>query len=168
MVLDMTPILCAETDILNFDLSYTPEKDGELLSVLWDIEFTEPIKVSGFVKNMAGYMVLDATATVRYRTPCARCYESVTREITVPVKKDIASADISRDNDDYIFIEDRKLDITSPTEEQILLEMPAKTLCKEECLGLCPKCGKNLNEGKCGCAEKETDPRLEILKTLLK
>lgn len=168
MVLDMTPILTGETDILNFDFSYIPEKDGELLSVLWDIEFTEPIIVRGFAKNMAGYMTLNADVEVKYRTPCARCTDPVSKELNVSVKKDIASGNISRDNDDYIFIEDRKLDLALPVDEQIMLEMPSKTLCREDCLGLCPKCGKNLNTGKCGCVTKTVDPRLEVLKTLLK
>ena len=168
MVLDMTSILNGEVTVLNFDFSYVPEEDGELRTVLWDIEFIEPISVKGFVKNMAGYMTLEATAKVKYRTPCARCAEPVEKEADVEVKKDIASSNGSHDNDDYIFIEDRKLDIVPPVEEQIMLEMPSKTLCREDCLGLCPKCGKNLNEGKCGCVTKTTDPRLEILKTLLK
>ncbi|MGN1095195.1 MAG: YceD family protein [Eubacteriales bacterium] len=168
MVLDMTPIISGASDILNFDFSYTPEKDGEMLSVFWDIEFTEPIMVKGFVKNMAGYMLLSVKASVKYRTACARCAEPVSGELEISFERDVASGDVSRDNDDYIFIEDRKLDIIPPLEEQIMLEMPAKTLCSENCLGLCPKCGKNLNEGKCGCVTKTTDPRLEILKTLLK
>ena len=79
-----------------------------------------------------------------------------------------SSGDVSRENDDYIFIEDNKLDLLPPVEEQMMLEMPSKTLCREDCLGLCPKCGKNLNEGPCTCEKHETDPRLAVLKTLLK
>ena len=40
-------------------------------------------------------------------------------------------------------------------------------LCKPDCKGLCPQCGKNLNEGKCGCSARQVDPRLEILKKLI-
>jgi pyruvate-formate lyase len=71
------------------------------------------------------------------------------------------------ENDDYIMIEDKKLDLLPTVEEEIMLEMPSRTLCKEDCLGLCHKCGKNLNEGDCDCGKKEVDPRLAILKTLL-
>ena len=62
MVLDMTSILNGEVTVLNFDFSYVPEEDGELRTVLWDIEFIEPIAVKGFVKNMAGSMWLETTA----------------------------------------------------------------------------------------------------------
>jgi uncharacterized protein len=100
---------------------------------------------------------------------CARCAEPVSSMLEITFEKDIASsADVSPDNDDYIIIEDKKLDVLPSVEEQIMLEMPSKTLCKEDCKGLCYKCGKNLNEGECSCEKHEVDPRLAILKTLLK
>jgi uncharacterized protein len=49
----------------------------------------------------------------------------------------------------------------------VLLELPYKSLCREDCRGLCPLCGKNLNEGLCGCNRKSVDPRLAILGQLL-
>ncbi len=169
MVLDMSPVLSGAKNELHFDFSFVPEKDGLLCSVYEDIMFTDPIVVTGFVKNMAGYMILDASVVVKYDTICARCAEPVSGKLEISFEKDIAtSADVSSDNDDYIIIEDKKLDILPSVEEQIMLEMPAKTLCREDCLGLCYKCGKNLNEGPCSCDTKEVDPRLAILKTLLK
>ncbi len=169
MVLDMSPILSGGKTELSFDFSFVPEKDGLLASVYSDVDFSEPIDVTGFVKNMAGYMILSAEVKVKYDTICARCAEPVTGELKITFEKDIAtSEDVSSDNDDYIIIEDKKLDVLPSVEEQLMLEMPAKTLCKEDCLGLCHKCGKNLNEGECSCEKHEVDPRLAILKTLLK
>ena len=168
MVLDMTPVLSGAADTLEFEFSFVPAADGLLSSVYGDIDFTEPVMVKGLVKNMAGYMLLSAFVTVRYTTACARCAEPVCSELEISFEKDIASGDVSRENDDYIFIEDNKLDLLPPVEEQLMLEMPSKTLCREDCLGLCPKCGKNLNEGPCTCEKHETDPRLAVLKTLLK
>ncbi|MBR2488852.1 MAG: DUF177 domain-containing protein, partial [Clostridia bacterium] len=46
-------------------------------------------------------------------------------------------------------------------------DLPMKHLCSEKCKGICSKCGKNLNDGKCECPEKEIDPRLQILADLL-
>ncbi len=165
----MLPILSGASQQIDFDFSFVPEKDGLLVSVYSDVDFTEPIIVTGHVKNMAGYMVLSADVKVTYRTMCARCAEPVCSKLEISFEKDIASsADVSEENDDYIIIEDKKLDLLVPVEEEIMLEMPSRTLCKEDCLGLCPKCGKNLNEGECFCEKKEVDPRLAILKTLLK
>ena len=54
-----------------------------------------------------------------------------------------------------------------PLYEQIEMEFPIRFLCKEDCRGLCQRCGRNLNEGECGCTQKEIDPRLEPLRALL-
>ncbi len=59
-----------------------------------------------------------------------------------------------------------ELNVGSLLWEQLLLAMPVKPLCREDCLGLCPKCGKNRNLGPCDCVPDEGDPRLAVLKTL--
>ena len=169
MILDMMPILSGASQQIDFDFVFTPNEDSLLVAVYSDVDFTEPITVTGYVKNMAGYMVLSADVKVTYHTMCARCAEPVSSTLEISFEKDIASSgEVSDENDDYIIIEDKKLDLLPPVEEEIMLEMPSRTLCKEDCLGLCQKCGKNLNEGDCACEKKEVDPRLAILKTLLK
>lgn len=165
----MLPILSGSSQQIDFDFVFTPSEESLLATVYSDVDFTEPITVTGYVKNMAGYMVLSADVKVTYHTMCARCAEPVSSILEISFEKDIASSgEVSEDNDDYIIIEDKKLDLLPPVEEEIMLEMPSRTLCKEDCLGLCQKCGKNLNEGDCSCEKKEVDPRLAILKTLLK
>ena len=168
MILDMLPILSGSSQQIDFDFVFTPNEDSLLVAVYSDVDFTEPITVTGNVKNMAGYMVLSADVKLTYHTMCARCAEPVDSTLEISFEKDIASSgDVSADNDDYIIIEDKKVDLLPIVEEEIMLEMPSRTLCKEDCLGLCQKCGKNLNEGDCSCEKKEVDPRLAILKTLL-
>ena len=63
-------------------------------------------------------------------------------------------------------MKNQKIDLSEPLEEELLLVLPAKTLCREDCRGLCPKCGKPLKLGDCGCPKREPDPRLAILGTL--
>jgi uncharacterized protein len=164
----MLPILSGSLQQIDFDFSFRPSEDSLLATVYSDVDFAEPIIVTGYVKNMAGYMVLSADVKVCYSTMCARCLEPVSNVLEISFEKDIASSgEVSSENDDYIMIEDKKLDLLPTVEEEIMLEMPSRTLCKEDCLGLCHKCGKNLNEGDCDCGKKEVDPRLAILKTLL-
>ena len=168
MILDMLPILSGSLQQIDFDFSFRPSEDSLLVIVYSDVDFAEPIIVTGYVKNMAGYMVISANVKVCYSTMCARCLEPVSNVLEISFEKDIASSgEVSSENDDYIMIEDKKLDLLPTVEEEIMLEMPSRTLCKEDCLGLCHKCGKNLNEGDCDCGKKEVDPRLAILKTLL-
>ena len=72
------------------------------------------------------------------------------------------------DNDEYVIVKNGFLDIDRELVEDLLLEFPPKLLCKEECKGLCSKCGKNLNFEACDCPKKkEIDPRLAILQKLL-
>jgi uncharacterized protein len=58
------------------------------------------------------------------------------------------------------------LDITEAVRQYYLLAIPMKTLCKKDCAGLCPTCGKNLNQGKCDCPDEDTDPRWSKLAEL--
>ncbi|MCK5287194.1 MAG: DUF177 domain-containing protein [Thermodesulfovibrionia bacterium] len=64
------------------------------------------------------------------------------------------------------FYEDDAIDIKGLVGEQVLLTVPMKPLCKTDCLGICPQCGKDLNTGSCTCSRNQIDPRLAKLKTL--
>jgi uncharacterized protein len=60
----------------------------------------------------------------------------------------------------------KEIDLGPAVREQILLYIPPPPLCREDCLGLCPKCGKDLNEGDCGCDRAVADPRWAALKRI--
>ncbi|MFN7210762.1 MAG: YceD family protein [Aggregatilineales bacterium] len=62
--------------------------------------------------------------------------------------------------------EDGVLDLAPLLRQEIILETPTTPLCKPDCLGLCPECGQNLNEGTCSCQREVIDPRLAALKAL--
>ncbi|MCQ2770231.1 MAG: DUF177 domain-containing protein [Clostridia bacterium] len=168
MVLDMLPILTGEKSKIDFSFGITPDADNVVCQSFPDIEFIETINVVGYVKNMSDYMFLHEDISLKYKTNCARCAEIVENEMSFSFERDIATGGVSEDNDDYIFIKDKKLDLDNPTEEQLLVELPSKTLCREDCAGLCTMCGKNLNLGKCDCKEQKGDPRLAILRELIK
>ena len=71
------------------------------------------------------------------------------------------------EQDDIIALDSDKVDIDSIVVPELILDMDMAVLCGEDCKGLCPTCGKNLNEGDCGCRQKAVDPRLEALKNFL-
>ena len=60
-----------------------------------------------------------------------------------------------------------EIDLTEVVRQDLLLAMPTRPICRSKCLGLCPSCGKNLNQGSCNCVRDEIDPRWEALKQLL-
>ena len=112
---------------------------------------------------------------VRARLACTRCltpidwstsdaFEFELRSITeVPTGEDVS---LDESELDVIFLDDDKLETTDLAAEQVLLALPMRILCREECAGLCPRCGANLNEeGVCSC-EPEVDPRWEALRGL--
>lgn len=163
MLINLSSILRGETDVISFDYKTDSPSDFN------DISFSSEISVSGVIRNMAGYISLELKATVPFSTHCARCWREIDSVYTFEFSKSIAAKNVlqNEDNDDYLIIENDSVDIDTPLIEALLLNMPLTFLCSEDCKGLCPKCGKDLNEGKCDCPEKEIDPRLEILKKLL-
>ena len=170
--LDLRPMLAGER-LLEFSyelpLDITPENS---VSFLCDVSFPSPMKVEGQITNTSGYMRMTLHASVNYQTVCARCLVpvegcfSLDLEKTVAPKNMLESLEVDK-LDDYAIIEDGFLDMDEPLLEQLEIEFPYRHLCREDCLGLCPKCGSNLNQGKCGCNTKEIDPRMEPLRRLL-
>ena len=75
-------------------------------------------------------------------------------------------AEVRNDDLNVSIYDGEKIDLTDLVREQILLDLPTQILCREDCKGLCQKCGANLNEVNCNCAENETDPRWSALKNL--
>lgn len=128
--------------------------------------FTSPVKIDGKITNRAGIVSLSARACFVFEAPCDRCACDVRREMTVPVEHLLAASLNHEEDDDYLLVEDLTLDVDDLVLTDILLSLPMKFLCSEDCKGLCAQCGKNLNEGSCGCT-KAVDPRLEALRQLL-
>lgn len=124
--------------------------------------FVTPVLLKGEISNKAGVVQIDAVASFDYSADCDRCAAKTKKHFDVPVKHGLVSKLNNEDNDDYIVVENMELDVEALTLEDIYLFLPAKFLCKDDCKGLCAKCGTNLNEKSCDC-KKEVDPRWEAL-----
>ncbi len=164
MIIDINPILKGEKNELSVDYTVSIEEAVE------DIFFPNEIPVKGLVKNMAGYITLTLEANVGYTVSCARCLVPVSKTKKISFNKTvITNTEDFQDteNDDYIVSEDGFIDSDEALIEQIILELPLRHLCKEDCKGLCPKCGADLNMGDCGCNTSEPDPRFDVLRKLL-
>lgn len=175
MKLDMMQMLNEKTDRILFDYFIPSNVDGDSengVPVLPppDVEFTAPVHVRGEITNNAGYMALCASATIPYRTSCSRCLAPVEAIFSLTFHRTVAVRGMleDEDSDEYVIVEDGILDIDEQLVEELMLAFPMQFFCQEDCRGLCPKCGQNLNEADCGCArQKEIDPRLAILQKLL-
>ncbi len=129
--------------------------------------FKAPVRVQAKAENRAGVVDLAVTATFDYTAPCDRCGEETITPFVRSFNHTVVQSLVGENDGDYIEAPDHTIDLDAPVTADILLSLPSKHLCKEDCKGLCPKCGKNLNEGECGCDLREVDPRLEVLKSLL-
>ena len=172
MKLDLRPLLAGDK-LLSFDYELTLDtNDEDSLSCLSDASFPSPMKVTGDITNTAGYMRMSLSLSVDYESFCARCLSPINGSFTLDLEKTVAPRDVLENLpeeklDDYVIIDDGFLDMDEQLKEQLELEFPSRFLCREDCLGLCQKCGKNLNDGDCGCAKKEIDPRLAPLQKIL-
>ena len=172
MKLDLRPLLAGER-LLTFDYELTLNIDPEdTSSFLYGVSFPSPMKVVGDITNTAGYMRMHLDLSVDYSSVCARCLSPVSGKFSLSLEKTVAPrnllGELDEDKlDDYAIIEDGFLDMDEQLLSQLEMEFPVRFLCREDCLGLCQRCGKNLNEGKCSCEDKEIGPRLLPLQKLL-
>ncbi|WP_298035082.1 DUF177 domain-containing protein [uncultured Dysosmobacter sp.] len=162
MLLDVRPVLHSPGKRLGFQF----ELD------LSDAEFSgrypvsRPVAVSGQVRNTAGVLELELTAATVLDAVCDRCGKAFSQEKTVTYGCMLAEEVQNEDNDEIVVLEEGKVDVEDLARTAFILGMDTKTLCSEDCKGLCPRCGADLNLGPCSC-KKETDPRLAVLAKLL-
>ena len=100
---------------------------------------------------------------------CDRCLKPVPTKICLHFVRQAVSPDAyskEEEDDEQNFMEGYQLNVADLIKNECLMDLPAKVLCKPDCKGICKKCGKDLNEGPCGCG-KEVDPRLAVLAKLL-
>ncbi len=126
-----------------------------------------PVAISGEVTNRAGVVHLRIHCAVLYEAPCDRCGNTAAKQVAVDSEYILTTELQNEDNDSLLLIEDMELNLDELCRTDVLLHIPMKHLCREDCKGICPKCGKNLNEGSCGCSFKEIDPRLQALADLI-
>ena len=172
MKLDLRPLLAGERELI-FDYDLTLDFDpNDSSSFLYGVSFPSPMKVSGEITNTAGYMRMTLTMSVVYQATCARCLSPLSGEFTLDLEKTVASKEMLSDDSEekqeqFAIIENGFLDMDEQLLEELEMAFPIRFLCRDDCLGLCQRCGKNLNEGKCNCGKDEIDPRLMPLKALL-
>ena len=163
MRLNLTKLFSEDGKILPFD--YAMDLSSVELNGVHP--FVSPVRVKGSVCSRDGFPVLDAEVSFDFSIPCDRCAERIDRRYHYSFSHILVKSPQDTNEDGYIEVKNDTLDLDELLREDILLELPTKFLCREDCRGLCPACGKNLNEGPCGCGASEGDPRMQILRNLL-
>ena len=129
---------------------------------------SEPVEASGNVRNTAGVLVMTGQITTTLQGVCDRCAGEFTSYEEIPIDVVLVTELSNEDNEDeWVFpLEGDSADLEDIVRTVFVLNMDSKLLCKDDCKGLCCRCGKNLNQGPCNC-QKELDPRFAALRQLL-
>ncbi len=129
--------------------------------------FVSPVAVSGVVTNSSGVVELAYQVGFVFEKPCDRCADLTRREYSFSFQHVLVSELNEEDTGELLVVEEEQLDMDELAVSDILLELPMKFLCSPDCRGLCPVCGNNRNTEQCNCSEKQIDPRMEVLKSLI-
>ncbi len=130
---------------------------------------SEDVVAEGVIRNTAGVLMMKGTIRTTIHGVCDRCASDFTRDVEIPIDVVLVTELSNEENEDeWVFpLEGDSADLEEIIRTVFVLNMDSKLLCKEDCKGLCCKCGTNLNHGPCSC-QKELDPRFAALQQLLK
>ncbi len=153
---------------LDIRLSGVPEQQfGD------DAELVSSAVVQGKLINVSGEIIFQGSISADLQLTCARCLKKYSWRLEKDVIESFGhasgyskrnSADEEELWTDEQIISGEEIDFQPLVVETIVLNLPLKNLCSPDCQGLCPKCGHDLNQGRCGCVFDDIDPRLEALK----
>ena len=164
MTLDLKRIFATDGSTLPFEY----EGDMSTVDYAGGFPLQRPVIAQGSVSNEAGLVQLRLEVRYVYEAPCDRCGIFTSKSHSFVFERALATAIEAEESDTILTVPDMKLDVDELVSTEVLVDLPTKHLCREDCKGICSKCGKDLNEGSCACPTKEIDPRLSALADLLK
>lgn len=147
------------TEVLDY-----PFLEYYLAGATYPVASKSPLKLV-FHAFETGKIRLTGNFSIELLIPCNRCLE----DVVVPLKLNFDSVLFSEntmkedEDEDNSFLQGNDFDVYDFVNSCILMNMPSKVLCKEECKGLCPVCGNNLNTRECGCDSFVPDPRMAVI-----
>lgn len=152
--------------------SYTPEIEMETFRGPvgeYPILSGGPVKLR--IRNLgARRLLLEGTAKMTLSIPCDRCLEPVEcpfeLELTEELDMNLTDEERAAKLEEQPYISGYYLDVDQLLGSELLLNMPMKVLCREDCLGICNRCGMNLNHGTCSCDQSSPDPRMSVIQDL--
>ena len=157
------------TDSEGKHIQLQPELELDKISFqMGDYPILEKTPVELEITNTGNKVLeLKGIGSVTVGIPCDRCLEQVAVKIPYEIeqKLDMKKSDTERvqDLDENDYLTGMDLDVDRLVYLEVLMSWPLKVLCKDDCKGICSQCGKNLNEGSCGCAEEPKDPRMAAI-----
>jgi len=165
LIIDVSEILNEVGSTKVFSGSFLPD---DIIFQGEEIKFLEPFSINGTVMNSkGGILLVQATVKGHCILQCGACMEPYSQSIGFSFTVEFRTS--GSDPDIYIYT-GNSIDLRDAIMDYFLLELPTRRRCREDCKGLCPKCGVNLNYNQCTCKEEEKeqeeyiDSRLAVLK----
>lgn len=168
MILNLTQVTSGKLSQMPFEFRFQPRlEDVKHFGIISIGEFD----ISGVVNKSGSELLMDYTIKGDLVYQCSRCLEDVSEHFCLPLQKRIIKSAIVKQEDEesgcYV-IDDYQLPIGELVQDEIMMALPFQVVCRNDCKGLCPQCGMNLNHESCSCSEDKIDPRMEILKNFFK
>jgi uncharacterized protein len=169
MIIDLITL---ENSPYEFDFELMPEEidlDGE------DAKLKTAARVKGKLTKHIAQTDVEGTIRAELELECTRCLEKIDKNFEIPFEAAFVApenytqakeAELNAGDLDVSILEGNEIDLTELVREQLLLNLPEQVFCREDCKGLCEKCGANRNLINCNCLDEEVDPRWAALKNL--
>lgn len=170
MLINLTDVLSCEEKVVK----RTVETEFQSFdSSLGSFPLTEEEPLNLTLTNLGSdKLLVEGEQKFVAKIPCDRCLTETEVPIEIFFSKEIDMKQSAEgridDLDETDFIDGYNLDTEKLVYGELLLNWPMKTLCRDDCKGICKKCGKNLNEGDCGCDTVELDPRMAVIADIFK
>ncbi len=166
MILDLSDIIKNDTDSMAVDCDIDLT-DAEFMGE--DFLFPTPLHLTGDIRNNTKNLELNAKVSGNMQVHCSRCAKPFTSPVSFKVREILIREDgeISPDSDVVIF-SGYTVDLTEIVTNNFFMNVSGQYLCKDDCKGLCPTCGCDLNEETCDCNHEQIDPRWAALAEIIK
>ncbi len=170
MLLNLTDVFTNEGRVRKESVAMELKEFKSRMGV-FPIAEQSPLKLTITNEGM-GKALIKGHAVLTQLMSCDRCLKEVRVPITIDFERTVASPDVRddklEDDGDFDVMEGYQLNVDVLVYNELLMNQPEKVLCKPDCKGICMKCGKDLNEGECGCDTFVPDPRMAVLQDIFK
>ena len=166
MLIDLSDIIKDYGGKLRISKSF---EMGEVDFLGESFTFLGDCQLEGYIMNNTKSLDLSGTVTGRAQVHCARCQKPVEIDVEFPVSEVLVREDgeISEDEDVLVY-SGHEVDLSDVLVNSFLMNVSGKYLCSDDCKGLCPNCGTDLNVSDCDCNKEYIDPRWEQLAEIMK
>ena len=168
MLLNLTDVFTTEGKVRTESVTMKQETFKSRMGEFSIIEKT-PLELTITNEGM-GKAVVRGHAVLTQLMNCDRCLKDVKVPVELDFERMIISPDVTDDrlkeDSDQDIMDGYQLNIDVLVYNELLMNQPEKVLCKPDCKGICMKCGKDLNEGECGCDTFVPDPRMAVLQDI--